>query len=66
MKPRKATKAYLCSTDFSIEIPWNIEADFPQLYRSMADLKLERKCWKECGITEVEVKFKRVVKRGTI
>jgi hypothetical protein len=66
MKPLKATKAFMCSTDFDIDIPWNRTADFPTLYRTIKALKAERKCWVDCGITEVEVKFKRVVKRGTI
>jgi hypothetical protein len=66
MKPLKSTKAYMCGTDFSCEMPWNKTADFPELYRTIKALKAERSCWVDCGITEVEVKFKRVVKRGTL
>ncbi len=59
MKSRKEI-AFMCMTDWDIEIPWHRKGEFPEVYKSMAALKRDRSCWRECGIVEVEVKFKRV------
>lgn len=64
MKPLKSTKAFMCGTDFSLDISWDKLGDFPVLYKTVKSLKADRSCWSECGIFEVEVKFRRVVKRG--
>lgn len=62
----RSAKAYMCATDFDIELPWNKTAEFPVLYRTIKALKKDRNCWRECGIVEVKVSFKRNVLIGNI
>ena len=62
----KKAKAYMCATDFDIELPWNKTAEFPELYRTIKALKKDRSCWRECGIIEVQVLFERNVLIGSM
>lgn len=60
--------AYMCGTDWDTEIPMAnryMAKTMPEFYKSQAALKRDRRCWRECGIYEVEVKFKRVVRKGS-
>lgn len=54
MTPNTRT-GYMCAVDFR----WHIGEDkHPSpIYASVEDLKRQRKCWKTCGIVEVEVKL---------
>lgn len=56
-------KAYMCQTDWNTDLP--LGANDVKLYTSLKALKRARSCVKECGIVEVEVKLKRLVKKGT-
>ena len=52
-------KSYVCGVDWQHEIgegPNDIK-----LYSSLAVLKKERTCWKECGIVELDIRVKRWV-----
>ena len=55
-------KAYLCQTDWDTDIPMG--AQDIKIVTNLKHLKQTRKCVKECGIVEVEIKLKRVVKKG--
>lgn len=57
MKQAKSFKAYMCSTDFFTEWQLNPSARAPEIYKTMAALKRDRTCWKECGIAEIKVSF---------
>lgn len=55
-------KGYICGTDL-LEVAMKAP-HLPELFKSQAQLKRERSCWRECGIVEVEVKAKRYVKKA--
>ena len=57
-------KGYICGTDWSTELPNG--AQDVKLYTSLKTLKRERTCWQECGIVELKITKKRVVKKGTL
>lgn len=49
-------KAYICKTDWHFELE-NASGGV-KFYSSVEDLKKYKKCWKDCGILEVEIKIK--------
>ena len=55
---------YMCGTDWSCEL--GAASDGNKVYPSVGALMEERKCTDECGIVEVEVKFRRVVRESKI
>lgn len=56
----KHLKAYVCTT--SIDTDLAMGAPDTTIYRTLRDLKSKRDCWKECGIYELEITVKRVVR----
>jgi hypothetical protein len=48
-------KGYMCGVDFQHELGEVL--DSTPVYASVKALKEQRKCWKTCGIVEVEVKI---------
>lgn len=44
-------KKYLCGVDYQHEM----EVGMAQIYNSLEELKQKSKCWKECGIVEMEL-----------
>ncbi len=58
---KKSLKAYVCIA--TIDTDLHFGAPSITLYPSLKDLKAERSCWKECGIYELEIKVKRIVKK---
>lgn len=58
-----SVKGYICGTD-TTEI--NLGATDVIIYPSVAALKKKRKCWKECGILEIEVEGRYVTPPTTI
>lgn len=50
-------KLYICGVDWQHEIgeAHDLEGKMP-FYSTIKELKRDRRCWKECGILEVEVK----------
>lgn len=61
MKP-KPVKCYMDLVDFYHEL--GEASDGNRLFPSIKDLKTYYKCVDECGIVEVEVRLKRVVKKS--
>jgi hypothetical protein len=47
-------KAYLCMTDFDHDLATDNLHDV-DLFGSLDSLKIQKKCWKQCGVYEVEV-----------
>lgn len=43
----------MCGVDFQHEL--GEVPDYTPVYASVADLKRQRMCWKQCGIVKVEV-----------
>lgn len=56
-------KAYICGTDWNTDLP--LGAQDVQLYTDLKKFKASRTCYKECGIVEVEVEFKKRIMKGT-
>ena len=56
-------KAYMCGTDWFKELP---DAQDVKIYTSLKKFKKDRQCYEECGIIEVEIVKKRIVKKGTL
>lgn len=55
---KKKVKAYMCATDWIHEIE---HTTFPELYYTLGELKKDRKCWKQCGVIEIELTMKKWV-----
>lgn len=52
---------YMCSTDYLHEL--GEVMDGTEVYPTIKALKKQRMCWKECGISKVEIKkVKTIVK----
>ncbi len=62
MTKNKNLKGYICGND---DTELSLGATDVVVYPTIASLKRNRKCWKERGIIELEVKCKIVVK-GTL
>lgn len=60
----RTVKGFMCMVDWEFELGDAVGGN--SVYGSVPDLKKHRKCWKECGIVEVEVRLRRVVRWGTI
>lgn len=58
-KKEKTIKVYICGIDLDHEIGEVMNGT--QVYPTVAALKKERMCWRECGIAELEVKVKKWV-----
>lgn len=58
-------KAYICTTDWNTELPV-LKANDVNIYMNLKTFKKERTCWKECGIVEIHITKKRIVKKGTL
>jgi hypothetical protein len=54
MKTRKI-KVYTCGVDYQYEL--GEACDGNRVFASVEDLKLHNKCWKQCGIVELEIKL---------
>lgn len=56
-------KLYVCGTD------WQCEAkDVPhavKFYKTIDRLKSDKKCWKDCGIVEIDMKMSKVIFEST-
>jgi len=53
-------KAYMCGTDWSCDLP--LGAQDIKIYTNLKKFKKDR----ECGIIEIEIVKKRIVKKGTL
>lgn len=53
---------YMCQTDWLHEL--GCAHDGNKVYPSKKALEVERPCVEECGIVQVEVRLKRVVRKG--
>jgi len=51
----RTEKVYMCGVDWQHEIGAAMGGN--TVHPSVEDLKKHRKCWKSCGIVEIEVKF---------
>jgi hypothetical protein len=49
---KRSKLIYVCGTDWNHEVG---EVSDVQMYASVAMLKKEKACWKECGIVELKV-----------
>lgn len=58
MSPKGKQIYYMCGVDYQHEL--GEAADGTPLYPSAESLKKYRKCWKQCGIVEIEVEIKDV------
>lgn len=65
MRKVKKLKAFMRGTDLFTEA-WIEPKKFPELYRTIKELKAERNCWRECGIVEVEVKEVKWRRKGSL
>ena len=54
---------YMDRTDFEYELGAASGGD--TVYPSLDDVLAHRKCANECGVVEVEVRFRKLVKEGT-
>lgn len=52
-------KSYMCMIDYEEEL--GHASDGVRVYPSLNALKEHHICWEECGIVEVEVKFKKII-----
>jgi hypothetical protein len=59
---QRVTLGYMCKTDFDYEL--GEAADGSRVYPSVESLKKYSPCYKQCGIVEVEVRFKSVVQES--
>ncbi len=57
-------KGYMCAVDWQYEIGAASGGNI--VHPSIEDLKEKRRCWRRCGIVEVEVKFSRWVEAQNI
>ena len=55
-KPKTIT-AYMCGTDFTCEAGHTVVTT----YASVESMKSMNSCWEECGIVEVEIRFKKLI-----
>ncbi len=53
----KTLKGYICGTDIH---DISLGANDVKIYSSIEDLKINRTCWEECGIIELDIKVKYV------
>ncbi len=58
---KKVYKGYMCGTAFHIEM---LHTDI-EVYPSVKLLKNSTRCWKECGIIQIEITEKRTVFKGS-
>lgn len=56
-----AVVGYMCLVDFQWELGAAIGGNV--VYPSIEDCQAQRKCVAECGIVEVEVRFRKVVQQ---
>lgn len=63
VKDKKTLKFYVCGTAYDTDMALGAP-DF-RVFETVKDLKLARSCWVECGIYELEISVKRVVKKPT-
>lgn len=54
MKKAETMVAYMCTTDWLYELR-EPHLSFPELYKSLQDIRKRRVCVQECGITKVEI-----------
>lgn len=54
----KTKTLYACATDWDHEIGETTT----QLYHSVDELKERRKCWESCGIVEIKLTAKTIIK----
>lgn len=52
-------KAYMCATDYHYELESRKSPS--QIFGSIESLKSHKKCWKDCGIVEIEIYIKRII-----
>lgn len=55
---------YMCMIDWECEL--GIASGGNTIYSSVEDHKRCHPCWEECGIVEVEVRFKRIVSESAV
>jgi hypothetical protein len=53
---------YCCGIDYTWELGEALGG--VKVYASVEDLKEDHKCWKECGIVEVEVTKTKVIEKA--
>lgn len=59
MKKEQSRKGYMCGIDFQEEL--RLGACDIIVYPTLEDFKKHRKCWKTCGIVEVDIKVSKWV-----
>lgn len=57
----KKIKGYICGTDWTDELTV-MEANDIIIYPSIKSIKDNKKCLRECGIVELELKYKKLIK----
>jgi len=62
--PKLPRVGYMCGTDFDHEL--GNASDGNTIYPSVDALKRHNKCVDECGVVEVEVRYKRTIEQGTL
>lgn len=53
------TKGYMCKTDYENELGQASGGN--TIFPSIEDAREHLKCWKDCGLVEVDVKFVRSI-----
>ncbi len=53
---------FMCKSDYEFELGQNQHGI--EVYRSIEDLKKDRKCIEECGIVEVKVSMVKVIQKS--
>jgi hypothetical protein len=54
---------YMCGTDFTLDL-CDDNAQHVEVYGSIAALKAEKDCWKECGIVKLRIEQVEYVEPG--
>ena len=61
MTKKQSKKAYTCGVNWQHELV-DDNANYIEVFGSLKALKKARLCYKECGIVELEIKFKKWIK----
>lgn len=64
MQKNRIKKGYMCKIDYTFHLEEDINGS--KIYPTVEALKNKHFCAEECGIVEVEIKLRKVIKNGDI